>query len=205
VIEDVAIIAGIQFRFIDTAGIRDTNDIIETKGIEKTFLKIEQAEIVLIVIDATDFIEDINLLESIFREKIAMKESVFIINKIDIAEDRIVEELKSNAQNFGIDPICISAKNGDNFVELENYLIKVVEKMKFAENDVIISNVRHYEALQGAIEPLDRVIEGLKNDVSGDFLSQDIREALYSLGSITGHVSTDEILGNIFKNFCIGK
>jgi tRNA U34 5-carboxymethylaminomethyl modifying GTPase MnmE/TrmE len=101
-------------------------------------LKIEQAEIVLIVIDATDFIEDINLLESIFREKIAMKESVFIINKIDIAEDRIVEELKSNAQNFGIDPICISAKNGDNFVELENYLIKVVEKMKFAENDVII-------------------------------------------------------------------
>lgn len=205
VIEDVVIIDGIQFRFIDTAGIRATTDTIETIGIERTYGKIEQAEIVLTLIDASRPFNEIIMFLTSMSEKLHQKKSALVINKIDLALPEIVEELQSMGKEMGLPTLSIAAKSNHNVDQLISFLLTSVKTDGYSENDVIITNVRHYESLTSAGKAIERVIEGLNSGISGDFLSQDIRECLYYLGEITGEISTDEVLGNIFKHFCIGK
>lgn len=204
-IEDVVVIDGIQFRFIDTAGIRSTNDTVESLGIERTFSKIDQAEIVLVLVDATNLSSEEFFEDEKVKSKISSKDSVMIINKIDVSPEENIEKLKQIAYGLGMDAIAISAKKHTNIPQLVDFLIKSVHKTGISENDVIITNIRHFEALTNANEAINRVVIGLKEHISGDFLSQDIRECLHYMGEITGEITTDEVLGNIFKNFCIGK
>jgi tRNA modification GTPase len=204
-IEDVVVIDGIQFRFIDTAGIRSTNDTVESLGIERTFSKIDQAEIVLVLVDATNLSSEEFFEDEKVKSKISSKDSVMIINKIDVSPEENIEKLKQIACGLGMDAIAISAKKHTNIPQLVDFLIKSVHKTGISENDVIITNIRHFEALTNANEAINRVVIGLKEHISGDFLSQDIRECLHYMGEITGEITTDEVLSNIFKNFCIGK
>lgn len=204
-IEDVVVIDGIQFRFIDTAGIRSTNDTVESLGIERTFSKIDQAGIVLVLVDATNLSSEEFFENEKVKSKISSKNSVMIINKIDIAPEANVEKMKQIACELGMDAIAISAKKHINISQLVDFLVKSVHQTGISENDVIITNIRHFEALSNANEAINRVVAGLKEHISGDFLSQDIRECLHYMGEITGEITTDEVLGNIFKNFCIGK
>jgi len=204
-IEDVITIEGIPFRFIDTAGIRSTTDTIENLGIERTFAKIDQAGIVLIMIDATRTDSDEFFTKSRIIEKVTSKKSVVVINKLDIASELEVVNQKQLADKLKLPSIAISAKKHLNTALLVDFLIESVQREGLSENDVIITSLRHFEALTKAGLAVERVIEGLKQGISGDFLSQDIRECLHYMGEITGEISTDEVLGNIFKNFCIGK
>jgi len=205
VIEDVINIEGVQFRFIDTAGIRHTHDTIENLGIERTYVKIEQAEVVLTLIDATETLNEIVKFLTQMSDRLHQKNSVLVINKIDQANESQIEELGLLGKSMGIPTLMISAKYRKNIELLTNFLVEATHQQGLTENDVIISNSRHLEALIPAREAIKRVIEGLQSDISGDFLAQDIRECLYYLGSITGEIGTEEVLGNIFKNFCIGK
>lgn len=205
VIEDTINIKGINFRFIDTAGIRDTNDQIETLGIERTFKKIEQAAIVLWILDCTQLSEHIEWLTSKIEKKSAGKKVILVFNKIDkiAADERDV--LSHLFENFEGERIYISARERINTDELQKALIKAAQIPSINSNDVVVSNVRHYEALQNAYSSISRVLTGLDSGISGDFLSQDIRECMHHLGEITGQISNDEILANIFGKFCIGK
>ncbi|MDR0681357.1 MAG: tRNA uridine-5-carboxymethylaminomethyl(34) synthesis GTPase MnmE [Dysgonamonadaceae bacterium] len=205
-IEDVISISGISFRLIDTAGLRDTGNEIEILGIERTYQKIDQASIVVWMIDATQFSEKIeNVAEKII-PKTKNKRLIIVINKIDklSTEERLVLDDEFLPQ-IPAKRIYLSAKYKQNTTELEEALIKAADIPKLNENDVVVSNIRHYEALSKALESINRVEKGLKKAISGDFIAQDIRECMHYLGEITGEISTDEVLGNIFKNFCIGK
>lgn len=205
VIEDSVVIQGITFRFIDTAGIRKTKDTIENLGIERTYKTIEQASIILWLIDSTQVSEHIEWLTERIEKRAEGKKIILVFNKIDkLAGDEyiVLDEL---FERFSADRIYISAKEQINTTILQDALIKAAQLPEIQSEDVIISNIRHYEALQNANMAIQRVIEGLDNSISHDFLSQDIRECMHFLGEITGQISTDEILENIFSHFCIGK
>lgn len=205
VIEDTINIQGITFRLIDTAGIRDTNDEIENIGIERTFKKLEQASIVLWLIDSVADNEHILSLAEKILPLVEGKKLILVFNKVDaISSERktIKDELLRDEIS---DRIFISAKYNDGIDKLEEKLIEAANIPQFGEQDVIITNLRHYEALEKALKAIQRVTEGLDLNISGDFLAQDIRECMHYLGEITGQISTDEILGNIFSKFCIGK
>ena len=204
-IEDVIFIEGIQFRFIDTAGIRTTTDTVENMGIERTFAKIAQAEIVIMMIDAQSSFNDIIQFLTMMSDKVHEKHSAMVINKIDQAAPEELEELKQLGEQMQMATLPISAKNHENIDQLVQFLVDSVKQQQSDAYDVVISNARHYEALVRAHESITRVKEGLETQISGDFLAQDIRECLHHLGEITGDISTDEVLGNIFRNFCIGK
>ena len=205
VIEDCVNIQGVTFRFIDTAGIRQTADKIENLGIERSFQQIEKAEIVLWLVDGTNASEHIEwLTEKIFQHA-KNKKIVLIFNKIDKLSDEELDILEHLFSSFDCEKIKISAKKRLNTELLQKLLLKTAEIPQISGNDVIVSNVRHYEALKNAQNAIERVIAGLQDNLSGEFLSQDIRECLHFLGEITGEISTDEILGNIFSKFCIGK
>ncbi len=205
VIEDTISIRGVQFRFIDTAGIRKTNDTIESLGIERTFRKIEQAAIVLWILDATSISEHMEwLTEKIFR-KAEGKKVILVFNKLDRIEPEERDVLEQLFEYYEGERIYISAKNQQNTHLLEEALITASQIPEIHPGDLVVSNIRHYEALRNALVAIQRVKEGLANGISGDFLSQDIRECMFHLGSITGQISNDEILGNIFSKFCIGK
>jgi len=205
VIEDVINIDGTLFRFSDTAGIRETIDVIESMGIERSYNQLDKAEIVLLVTDISRSVQPI--LDRIvkIREKIADQHLIIIANKVDIASD----EAQSQLSKFPLLPhetlVFIAAKSRANLDELVQIMKRAVDFDSIGPEEIIVSNVRHYEALSLAFSAIEKVIEGLKTGISGDFLAQDIRECLHYLGEITGEVSTDEILGHIFKNFCIGK
>lgn len=206
VIEDVVNINGITFRFIDTAGIRETEDEIETLGIERTFQKMEQANIIVWMIDATQFSEKIETVADIIIPKTIDKHLIIVFNKIDkidMEEQCILEE--EFLSHINAKRIYLSAKYKKNTQELENALLEAANVPELNENDVIVTNLRHYEALTHALDAIKRVNQGLEHGISGDFLSQDIRECMHHLGEITGQISTDDILGNIFNKFCIGK
>ena len=200
-IEDQVVINGISFRFIDTAGLRKTTDTIEKMGIERTYQKLNQASIVLLMVDAND--NDIE--EKLFDLKSKIKnpntDIILVINKIDnLNESNIVFKIGSH-----IPYVTISAKHKQNIEQLVDLLLKKVNFSALENNDVIVTNARHYEALTKASKGIKRANEALLSGISGDFLAQDVREVLHYLGEITGEISTDEMLGNIFKNFCIGK
>lgn len=204
-IEDYVTIDGITFRFIDTAGIRQTKDAVENMGIERTYQKIEQSDIVLWIVDCTQVSEHIEWLTEKIAKRAEGKKIILVFNKIDkLAEDEreIVGELFNQ---FEGERIYISAKKKINIANLKKALVKASQLKKIKSDDVIVSNIRHYEALIRAKEAIQRVMEGLKAGISGEFLSQDIRDCIYHLGEITGQITNDEILGNIFSKFCIGK
>jgi len=209
-IEDVINIGGIHFRLIDTAGLRHTEDVIEKLGIERTWQKIDQAVIIIQVIDLNSSPDEIVHLGRQIKEVNGgeTKHRIVIFNKIDLVPVEKLETLDKKYRELldtGEPLIPMSAKTGKNLPQLEKALLQVAGSTVINENDVIITNVRHYEALVRALAAMKRAIVGLSGGLPGDLLAQDIREALHYLGEITGEITNDEILGNIFKNFCIGK
>jgi tRNA modification GTPase len=205
VIEDLVNLEGILFRLSDTAGLRETSDLIETMGIERTYGKMEKAEIVLLVVDITERIETIIQRIQSIREKMASQKLIIVGNKLDCSSPAQMNILSSFPLKQNEELVLLSAKNKDNITELIEKMKQSVSWGLLQSEDVVVTNVRHYEALKLARQAITRVIEGLKTGISGDFLSQDIRECLHYLGEITGQVTNDEVLGHIFKNFCIGK
>lgn len=204
-IEDSININGITFRFIDTAGIRNTKDKVENMGIERTYQKIEQAAIVLWIVDCTQVSEHIEWLTDRIAKRAEGKKIILVFNKIDkIAEDER-EILSQLFEQFESERIYISARDRINTDGLQKVLIEAAQLPEINPGDVVVNNIRHFEALQNAHRAISRVIEGLDSGISGDFLSQDIRECIYFIGEITGQISNNEILGNIFGKFCIGK
>ena len=194
-IEDELNIEGFKFRFIDTAGIRKTSDIIENLGIEKTIQKAETSNIILFLIDAKENIK--KQLAELAKIKETNKDKLLIIvNKIDLNP-----KAKKNIK----DGIFISAKNNEGIEILKKRLLTFVNTKQLSNNETIVTNLRHYNELQLTLHEIHTIIEGMKKNVSGDFLAVNIRQALFHLGSITGEVTTDTLLGNIFKKFCIGK
>ena len=183
IIEDTVNIGGITFRFIDTAGIRETNDTIESIGIERTFQKLDQAEIVL--------------------PRCERKQLILVYNKADLVDN--IQNSIPNDFPDNVKSIILSAKNREHIEELQQMLITSAHLPTVTQNDVIVTNVRHYEALNNALESIHRVQKGLANNISGDFVSQDIRECIFHLSDIAGEVTNDMILQNIFQHFCIGK
>ena len=194
-IEDTIDINGVTFRFIDTAGIRQTTDRVEKIGIERTYSAIDKARIVLWVIDqkpSTKEFDDI-------LERTENKKLIVVRNKIDKAENESFALVK-------IPLIEISAKQGTNLAQLEQTIYEAAGIPTLSDTDVIITNARHYDALVRARQSLSRVLDGLHSGLSGDLLSEDLREVLGILSEITGgQITTHEVLGNIFKNFCVGK
>lgn len=205
VIEDVVEVQGITFRFIDTAGIRKTTDTIETMGIERTFKKIEQAEIVLWILDCTQLSEHMEWLTSKIVKKAKGKPIILLFNKIDKITHDERDVLSQLFESFEGEQIFISAKNKTNTHLLEEALLRAARLPELQTGDVVVNNVRHYNALNKAHEAIQRVLSGLDSGITGDFLSQDIRECMFHLGEITGQISNDEVLINIFSKFCIGK
>ncbi len=204
VIEDTVNINGVTFRFIDTAGIRHTTDTIETLGIERTYQKIAQASIVLWMIDLTTPTEEINTLAQSIIPKLVDKHVLLLLNKSDLLSESEREEKQHLLPELKAERLFISAKKRQNTDQLQQLLLKAADIPQIGEHDVVVTNLRHYEALMNALEAVRRVKEGLDTGITSDFISQDIRECMFYLGEITGQISTDEILGNIFSKFCIG-
>jgi tRNA modification GTPase len=198
-IEDSLVIDGINFRFTDTAGLRETKDIIESKGIERTKEKIKKAQILLYLFDVNDTnIDEIKSKTDSFKRKDL---SILLVrNKIDlkIENKNLLNDLKNS------ELIEISATDSDSVSKLKNRLVNEVDILN-PYTDIIISNSRHYEALIKALKAIEEVNKGLKENISGDLLSVDIRRSIEYLAEITGEITNDDVLGNIFANFCIGK
>lgn len=198
-IEDSLVIDGINFRFTDTAGLRETKDIIESKGIEKTKEKINNARILIYLFDSNDttFNEINSDLESFKREDLSV---LLVRNKVDLKNTN--QNLINQLEKFEI--IEISANNTDSVSSLKKRLVNEINILN-PYTDTVISNSRHYEALMKALKAIEEVNMGLKSDISGDLLSVDIRKSIEHLAEITGEITNDDVLGNIFANFCIGK
>jgi tRNA modification GTPase len=204
-IEDEIVLDGICFRFIDTAGIRETSDSVESMGIERTFKKMEQASIILYILDSNSLSDsnfaDIQKNWTLTREKYSDKQHLLIFNKSDLID----QNLQQKIAGYFPESIQISAKNGIALDALKNELLKFNNMGLLNSGDPVISNARHYEALVEALASLNRVREGMDKNIPIDLVTVDINQALYHLGKITGEISTEDLLGNIFANFCIGK
>lgn len=204
-IEDELVINGIGFRFIDTAGIRETKDYVESIGIQKTFEKIEQAQVVLFLVDSSqltiDRIEDLKVEIERIKNKYPQKTLLVLFNKKDLMSLDLITSLQSQIEHS----LFISAKNKEGIEELKNALLSFVNTGALRNNETIITNTRHYDSLLKALEEIQKVQWGMQQNLSSDLMAIDIRQALYYFGEITGEVTNDELLGNIFANFCIGK
>jgi len=205
VIEDVVNIHGTAFRFFDTAGIRETTDAIETLGIERSYSKLDQATVVILVVDTQNDFEVIASRIAKIRERLNDQHLIIAANKVDRGSVKTISGLKEMKLLSNEKLVFIAAKQKTNLDQLISEMQHAVSLESISEDSVIVTNVRHFEALSRAHESIERVQLGLENLISGDFLAQDIRECLIFLGEITGEISNDEILGHIFKNFCIGK
>ena len=205
VIEDVVNLDGVLFRFFDTAGLRPTTDTIESLGIERSYRKLEQASIVLLVLDLTSpHKKNLDRIREI-RKLITDQRLILVANKSDLVTGEIRNELSGLALKSNESLVFIAAKAKENLTGLIREMQSLLSADRVNPEDVIVTNIRHYEALTQALEAIRRTITGLHENISGEFLSQDIRECLHYLGSITGAITSDEVLANIFKNFCIGK
>jgi tRNA modification GTPase len=207
-IEDTIVINGIEYRFIDTAGLRETADVIENLGIKKTHEKIAQASVVLLVDEISAKAESINERADSIRKMIheTGKRLIILINKSDDIQDKRIDQLKREISLKENDILLfISAKEKNGLDDLRLRLSDIIIKKKFSSDDVMITNIRHYEALLHVSESLERVVSGLDDNIPEDLIAIDIRQAIHYLGEITGEITSDEILGNIFRNFCIGK
>jgi tRNA modification GTPase len=205
-LEDDMVISGIRFRFIDTAGLRETSDEIEGEGIRRAYDKIKKAGIVLLMVDSQDDVSTVMSIISSLREIINESEAhCFLLqNKVDIHPAHALEPSKLQQQIPLISTFVISAKTGNGISELTDAMVNSVQVMK-GKADIVLSNMRHVEALKNANESLNRALEALNSGIPSDLVSQDLREVLHHLGLITGEISTDEVLGEIFRSFCIGK
>ena len=211
VIEDTTLIDGITFRFIDTAGIRKTDDVVENIGIERTYQKMEEAKIVIWLLDAQPTEAEIEDM----KEKNLGKKLLMVFNKIDeISFDKAVLSSDENSQTSSsislsdenVSILNISARTGENVSDLEQALVRAADIPEITENDVIVTSARHYEALLRADESLSRVLESMDMGMSGDIIAEDLKMVLEELGEITGgQISSQETLNNIFKHFCVGK
>ena len=207
-IEDELVIQGIGFRFIDTAGIRETKDIVESIGIKKTFEKIEQAQVVVYLLDSSlQFSENEESLKQIqieiekIKNQFPLKPLVIIGNKADKLSENQLQKLKAEIPEI----LLISAKENLNIEDLKNQLMSFVNTGALRNNETIVTNSRHYDSLLKAFEEIQKIKFGIATNISSDLMAIDIRQALYYFGEITGQVTNDELLGNIFANFCIGK
>ena len=207
-IEDTLTLSGIQFRFIDTAGLRETNDEIEALGVAKAKEKVDQAKAMIYLFDPSDtsITEIKNALNDFKRKGLII---LLVENKIDLLkenkESHLFNEIKNQLPELPYSAICsISTYNAISIEQLKKTLFKQVDDIA-VQGDIIVSNARHYEALQNALKAILNVKNGLENELSGDLLSVDINEALHFLGEISGEITNDELLGNIFSKFCIGK
>ena len=206
-IEDELNIGGVGFRFIDTAGIRETEDIVESIGIKKTFEKITQSQVVIYLFDASkitsdnasEFIVEIKSIQNKFPDK----PLVVVANKMDKSEEEALELISSAIETATF--LKLSAKNNIGVDALKDTLLQFVNTGALRNNETIITNSRHYDALLKALEEIQKVQHGMDANLSGDLLAIDIRQALYHFGEITGEITSDDLLGNIFANFCIGK
>lgn len=216
-IEDEISIGGIGFRFIDTAGIRDTTDTIEGLGIQRTFEKIEAAQVVIYLFDTSPSAfgtsprggGDSSILSEIekIKNKYPLKNLIIVANKVDTLSpahldelDKLLKSIEGNSSH-----LLLSAKTGLGVEELQAKLLEFVNTGALRNNETLVTSSRHYDALLKALEEIVKVQQGIDQNLSGDLLAIDLRQALYHLGEITGTVSNDELLGNIFANFCIGK
>ena len=201
-VEDEIIIEGMSFRFIDTAGIRDTQDAIESIGIEKTFEKIKQAKVVLYLFDAARVsVEKVHQEMKKLEAHTEGKQLIALANKVDQGDINQIEATFGDIHNI----LFISAKHKENVARLKTLLTKKVKQGIVTNDDVIVSNSRHFEALSHALSFVVKVQEGLDADISIDLLAMDIRQSLFHLGEITGEITTDDLLDSIFRDFCIGK
>ena len=222
VIEDTVNLRGITFRFIDTAGIRQTTDVVESIGIERTYQKMQQASIVLWMIDASSqtpplFIEGVSQSDGGVPSEARSKEFkiqhselikgklLLLFNKADRITPEEREALLQSYADVDAPKLFISAKEHLGLDALEGHLVEAAALPDISQSDVIVTNARHYEALTHALDSIHRVQDGLQMQLSGDFVSQDLRECIHHLSDIVGEVSTDSVLQNIFKHFCIGK
>ena len=212
-IEDELIINGINFRFIDTAGIRETKDVIENIGIKKTYENIEKAQLVLFLLDGKketrvkeqeargNSQEARNKTISYLQEKYPNKRIIIVLNKIDLLDEKEIQHLELNIKNS----ILLSSKEKTGISQLKEELTKLANIGSLSSNKTIVSNSRHFEALNNALTAIKEVQKGIENNISSDLFATDIRNALHHLGLISGEVTTEDLLGNIFANFCIGK
>lgn len=207
VIEDTVNLHGITFRFIDTAGIRQTTDVVESIGIERTFQKIGQADIILWMIDTdnSELRTQSSELKTEILPHLEDKNLIILFNKCDKVSSEQLSEWEASFADVDAPKLFLSAKHRMGLDELETLLVKTAALPEISQSDVIVTNVRHYEALIRALDSIHRVQSGLQMNLSGDFVSQDLRECIHHLSDIVGEVSNDAVLQNIFKNFCIGK
>lgn len=212
-IEETVNVGGTLVRFIDTAGIRETSDTVERMGIERTFDKMAEADIVLWLIDLTAYQAQYDELAEKIGAQVQGKQLVVLLNKTDLVSESTINEAKqyiSGQLNNAVPTpmlLTLSAQSGSGLDQLKQLLAASLSTLQAENNSTgtIVSNLRHYEALSAALSATDRVIEGLHQGLSGDFVSQDLRECIYHLSDIVGEVTTDQVLGNIFKHFCVGK
>jgi tRNA modification GTPase len=208
-IEDELVIGGIGFRFIDTAGIRETDDVVESIGIRKTFEKIEQAQVVLLLVDGAklniDSLSNIKFEIEKIKNQFPLKPLIVVVNKIDQLAQSEITTITEQLTTHNSQLITISAKEKLGVDELKNQLLSFVNTGALRNNETIVTNTRHYDSLLKALDEIQKVKYGLETHLSSDLMALDIREALYHFGMITGQVTNDELLGNIFANFCIGK
>lgn len=212
-IEETVNVGGTLVRFIDTAGIRETSDTVERMGIERTFDKMAEADIVLWLIDLTVYQAQYDELAEKIGAQVEGKQLVVLLNKTDLVSESTINEAKqyiSGQLNNAVPTpmlLTLSAQSGSGLDQLKQLLAASLSTLQAENNSTgtIVSNLRHYEALSAALAATDRVIEGLHQSLSGDFVSQDLRECIYHLSDIVGEVTTDQVLGNIFKHFCVGK
>ena len=219
VIEDTFTLGGTLFRFIDTAGLRSTEDVVEQMGIARSRQKLEEAKIVLFVVDATQVASQMEALGTEILEAMNGRPLVVLFNKADLLEEKVMNNLLaqplthwisgvslSSQQEPQIVKLSISAKEGLGLDTLTDTLVGLAQENTTSAGDIIVTNARHYAALTAALADIRRVRQGISTHLSGDFVAQDLRECLFHLAEITGGaVTTDEVLGTIFKNFCVGK
>lgn len=219
VIEDTFTLGGTLFRFIDTAGLRSTEDVVEQMGIARSRQKLEEAKIVLFVVDATQVASQMEALGTEILEAMNGRPLMVLFNKADLLEEKAMNDLLtqplahwisgvslSSQQEPPIVKLSISAKEGLGLDTLTDTLVGLAQENTTSAGDIIVTNARHYAALTAALADIRRVRQGLSTHLSGDFVAQDLRECLFHLAEITGGaVTTDEVLGTIFKNFCVGK
>lgn len=204
VIEDTVNINGTVFRFIDTAGIRDTTDTIERLGIDLTFKKINQADIIIWMVDATDKSDRIKEISKKLYPLCKDKQLIVAYNKTDITNQPVCTEIEKIPPHAH--QIRISAKFGTNIDKLKQMLLTFANVPEISQSDIIITNTRHYEALIRSLEAVNRVIDGINENIPSDLVAQDLRECLSHLAEITGgEITSEETLQNIFKHFCVGK
>ncbi len=203
-VEDEISIGGVGFRFIDTAGIRDTDDVVENMGIQRTYEMVEKAQIVVYLVagpqflaNQAAFVAQIEKTSTKYPEKAVLT----VVNKIDLLTPDELQTIRTQRPEV----LLLSAKDRAGVDHLTNRFLELVNTGALNNNETIVTNSRHYDALLKALEEIDKVQDGLVQGISGDLLAIDIRQALFHFGEITGEITSDDLLGNIFANFCIGK